>query len=166
MAAVAAAGVQAKAAAVVMQHLDPLQQQLFDLQAGTLAGDWEGALELVGRVIDALRQVSTAVADARATVRAAVLRYPFWVVAGHHALGKLTMFAARSSKQQQKANSGMWLLPQHQAESCRILLPGGAVSAACRSGPSSCRQLAGPTLRPACSISCTWSAAAPSALCK
>lgn len=42
-----------------MQHLDPLQQQLFDLQAGTLAGDWEGALEVVGRVIDALRQVQS-----------------------------------------------------------------------------------------------------------
>jgi hypothetical protein len=51
------AGVQAKAAAVVLQHLDPLQQQLYDLQAGTLSGDWEGALELVGRLIDALRQV-------------------------------------------------------------------------------------------------------------
>lgn len=51
------AGVQAKAAAVVLQHLDPLQQQLYDLQAGTLPGDWEGALELVERLIDALRQV-------------------------------------------------------------------------------------------------------------
>lgn len=48
---------QAKAAAVVLQHLDPLQQQLYDLQAGTLPGDWEGALELVERLIDALRQV-------------------------------------------------------------------------------------------------------------
>jgi hypothetical protein len=42
----------------VVQHLDPLQQPLADLQAGMLAGDWEGALELVGRVVDALRQVS------------------------------------------------------------------------------------------------------------
>lgn len=42
---------------MVLQHLDPLQQQLYDLQAGTLTGDWEGALELVGRVTDALRQV-------------------------------------------------------------------------------------------------------------
>jgi hypothetical protein len=58
----AAVGVQAKAAALVMQHLDPLQQQLLDLQAGTLAGDWDGALELVGRVLDALRQVCAAVA--------------------------------------------------------------------------------------------------------
>jgi crotonobetainyl-CoA:carnitine CoA-transferase CaiB-like acyl-CoA transferase len=53
----ATAGVQAQAAAVVMQHLDPLQQPLADLHAGVLAGDWEGALELVGRVVDALRQV-------------------------------------------------------------------------------------------------------------
>lgn len=41
----------------MLQHLDPLQQQLYDLQAGTLSGDWEGALELVGRLIDGLRQV-------------------------------------------------------------------------------------------------------------
>jgi len=51
------AGVQAKAAAQVVQHLDPLQQPLCDLQSGALAGGWEGALELVGRVADALRQV-------------------------------------------------------------------------------------------------------------
>lgn len=51
------AGVQAQVAAVVLGHLDPLQQQLFDLQSGTLPGDWEGALELVGRIADALRKV-------------------------------------------------------------------------------------------------------------
>lgn len=50
---------QARAAAVVLQHLDPLQQQLYDLQTGTLSGDWEGALKLVGWVIDALRQVGS-----------------------------------------------------------------------------------------------------------
>lgn len=60
-AAVRAGGVQAQAAAaaaaLVLQQLDPLQQAFLDLQAGTLAGDWEGALELVGQVIDALRGV-------------------------------------------------------------------------------------------------------------
>lgn len=42
---------------MVLQHLDPLQQALCDLQAGTLQGDWEGALELAGRMTDALCQV-------------------------------------------------------------------------------------------------------------
>lgn len=51
------AGLQAKAAAQVVQHLDPLQQPLCDLQSGALPGGWEGALELVGRIADALRQV-------------------------------------------------------------------------------------------------------------
>lgn len=59
--AVRAGGVQAQAgaaaAALVLQQLDPLQQALLDLQAGTLAGDWEGALELVGQIIDPLRRV-------------------------------------------------------------------------------------------------------------
>lgn len=45
------------AAAAVLQHLDPLRQPLSQLAAGALAGDWEGALELVGRLGDALRQV-------------------------------------------------------------------------------------------------------------
>lgn len=48
----------AKTAAQVVQCLDPLQQPLRELQSGALAGDWEAALELVGRVIEALRQVS------------------------------------------------------------------------------------------------------------
>jgi hypothetical protein len=58
-AAVAAGtGVHAHAAAQVLRQLEPLQQQLAGLAAGSLEGDWEGALELVGHLRDALRQVS------------------------------------------------------------------------------------------------------------
>lgn len=41
----------------MLNHLNALQQPLADLSYGTVEGDWEGALELVGRVADALRQV-------------------------------------------------------------------------------------------------------------
>lgn len=51
------AGVHARAAAQVLHQLDSLQQPLADLSSGSLEGDWEGALELVGRVADALRMV-------------------------------------------------------------------------------------------------------------
>jgi hypothetical protein len=51
------AGVHAHAAAQVLRQLEPLQQQLAGLAAGSLEGDWEGALELVGHIGDALRQV-------------------------------------------------------------------------------------------------------------
>jgi hypothetical protein len=54
-----AAGVPAKTAALVLQHLDCLQQPLADLSSGTLQGSWEGALELITRTTDALRQVWT-----------------------------------------------------------------------------------------------------------
>eukprot|EP00878_Enallax_costatus_P024703 GHUV01026383.1.p1 GENE.GHUV01026383.1~~GHUV01026383.1.p1 ORF type:complete len:1576 (+),score=459.42 GHUV01026383.1:1611-6338(+) len=50
-------GVHARAAAQVLNHLDALQQPLTDLSNGSIEGDWEGALELVGRSGDALRQV-------------------------------------------------------------------------------------------------------------
>ncbi|WIA17572.1 hypothetical protein OEZ85_014399 [Tetradesmus obliquus] len=52
-----AMGVHAHAAAQVLRQLEPLQQQLAGLAAGSLEGEWEGALELVGHLGDALRQV-------------------------------------------------------------------------------------------------------------
>jgi hypothetical protein len=52
------AGVHAQAAAQVLRQLEPLQQQLSGLATGSLEGDWEGALELVAHLGDALRQVS------------------------------------------------------------------------------------------------------------
>jgi hypothetical protein len=52
------AGVQAHAAGQVLRQLEPLQQQLSGLSSGSLEGGWEGALELVAHLGDALRQVS------------------------------------------------------------------------------------------------------------
>lgn len=54
------AGAQAQAvASQVLQQLDPLCSPLSGLLAGSLEGGWEAALELVARVADALRAVST-----------------------------------------------------------------------------------------------------------
>lgn len=50
-------GVHARAAVQVLDYLDALQQPLTELSSGSMEGDWEGALELVGRLGDVLRQV-------------------------------------------------------------------------------------------------------------
>lgn len=57
--AAVAAGVHARAAGQLLNQLEPLRQQLAGLSSGSVEGDWEGALELMGHLGDALRQASS-----------------------------------------------------------------------------------------------------------